>query len=176
MRRRTAEPLERCRQGFYPSPESYDRTQNRCYCVERKATLSAVTHVRRSPERQTRGGPGPIYGMTGRPLTDPFRRRHRRGVRTGRPRAARSSCRKRPARPPRRVVLHYDDLRTADTLSALAATATTGTGADSPRSVPVSVPRVQTGSARTDDECRSTPRSEITASRCASGPARCGGT
>jgi len=68
--------FERCREGFYPAPRSYDRTRAdfEYLAFYRTAPVSAVTHYARVAARteQTRGGPGPIDESDWEALIDPF--------------------------------------------------------------------------------------------------------
>lgn len=68
--------FERCREGFYPSPRSYDRTRADFgyMAFYRTAPVSAVTHYARVVNRveQTRGEPGPMDEGDWAALIDPF--------------------------------------------------------------------------------------------------------
>lgn len=68
--------FERCREGFYPAPRSYDRTRAdfEYMAFYRTAPVSAVTHYARVTARteQTRGGPGPMDESDWAALIDPF--------------------------------------------------------------------------------------------------------
>jgi len=68
--------FERCCSGFYPSPESYDRTSEafEYMAFYRTAPVSAVTHYGRVTARvdQTRGDPGPMDETDWVELIDPF--------------------------------------------------------------------------------------------------------
>jgi len=68
--------FERCRDGFYPAPHSYDRTQADVtyMALYRTAPVSAITHYARIVERteQTRGEPGRMDESDWEDLIDPF--------------------------------------------------------------------------------------------------------
>jgi hypothetical protein len=68
--------FERCREGFYPAPRSYDRTRADFgyMAFYRTAPVSAVTHYARVVNRveQTRGEPGPMDEGDWAALIDPF--------------------------------------------------------------------------------------------------------
>jgi hypothetical protein len=68
--------FERCREGFYPAPRSYDRTRADFdyMAFYRTAPVSAVTHYARVVDRveQTRGEPGPMDEADWAALIDPF--------------------------------------------------------------------------------------------------------
>jgi len=68
--------FERCREGFYPAPRSYDRTRADFDYIAfyRTAPVSAVTHYARVVDRveQTRGEPGPMDEADWAALIDPF--------------------------------------------------------------------------------------------------------
>ena len=68
--------FERCRDGFYPAPRSYDRTQADVtyMALYRTAPVSAITHYARIVERteQTRGEPGRMDESDWEDLIDPF--------------------------------------------------------------------------------------------------------
>ena len=68
--------FERCRDGFYPSPESYPRTRKsfEYMAFYRTAPVSSITHYARISDRvnQTRGGPGPMDEADWTALIDPF--------------------------------------------------------------------------------------------------------
>ncbi|RLM59248.1 hypothetical protein DVK02_00395 [Halobellus sp. Atlit-31R] len=68
--------FDRCRAGFYPAPRSYDRTRaNFSYMAfYRTAPVSAITHYARVTDRteQVRGEPGPMADADWEALIDPF--------------------------------------------------------------------------------------------------------
>ncbi|WP_193309721.1 hypothetical protein [Halorubrum halophilum] len=68
--------FERCREGFYPAPRSYDRTRAdfEYMAFYRTAPVSAVTHYARVTARteQTRGERGPMDEADWAALIDPF--------------------------------------------------------------------------------------------------------
>ncbi|ELZ24940.1 hypothetical protein C475_11905 [Halosimplex carlsbadense 2-9-1] len=68
--------FERCREGFYPAPASYDRTDEpfEFMAFYRTAPVSAVTHVARVVERvdQHRSEPGPLSERDWTATIDPF--------------------------------------------------------------------------------------------------------
>ncbi|QKG92260.1 hypothetical protein EXE43_23030 [Halorubrum sp. SS5] len=68
--------FERCRDGFYPAPRSYDRTRADFdyMAFYRTAPVSAVTHYARVVDRteQARGDPGPMDEGDWAALIDPF--------------------------------------------------------------------------------------------------------
>ncbi|SDY50376.1 hypothetical protein [Halobellus clavatus] len=68
--------FERCRNGFYPAPRSYDRTREPFdfLALYRTAPVSAVTQYAPVTDRieQTRGGPGPMSEADWAATVDPF--------------------------------------------------------------------------------------------------------
>ena len=68
--------FERCLDGFYPAPRSYDRTRADFdyMAFYRTAPVSAVTHYARVVDRteQTRGEPGAMGEADWEALIDPF--------------------------------------------------------------------------------------------------------
>lgn len=68
--------FQRCRDGFYPSPRSYDRTRQpfEFMAFYRTAPVSAVTHYARVTGRveQERGAPGPMDEADWEAAIDPF--------------------------------------------------------------------------------------------------------
>ena len=68
--------FERCREGFYPAPRSYERTRTEFAYMAfyRTAPVSAITHYARVTDRteQRRGTPGPMDENDWTALIDPF--------------------------------------------------------------------------------------------------------
>jgi hypothetical protein len=68
--------FERCREGLYPAPRSYDRTREPFDYMGfyRTAPVSAVTHYGRVTDRieQRRGDPGPLSEADWQTLIEPF--------------------------------------------------------------------------------------------------------
>lgn len=71
-----ADTFDRCREGFYPAPASYPRT-NASFdymAFYRTAPVSSLTHYARITDRvpQSRGAPGPMDADDWAELIDPF--------------------------------------------------------------------------------------------------------
>lgn len=68
--------FERCRDGFYPAPRSYDRTRTEFEYMAfyRTTPVSSITHYARVTARteQARGDPGPMDEADWATLIDPF--------------------------------------------------------------------------------------------------------
>lgn len=68
--------FERCRDGYYPAPRSYERTRREFdhMAFYRTAPVSAVTHYAPVTGRveQARGDPGPMTDADWEALIDPF--------------------------------------------------------------------------------------------------------
>lgn len=68
--------FERCREGFYPAPRSYDRTRAEFEYMAfyRTEPVSAITHYASVTARteQVRGDPGPMDEADWAALIDPF--------------------------------------------------------------------------------------------------------
>ncbi len=68
--------FQRCREGLYPAPRSYDRTRRpfEFMAFYRTAPVSAVTHYARVTDRveQERGVPGPMEAADWAATIDPF--------------------------------------------------------------------------------------------------------
>lgn len=68
--------FDRCRDGIYPSPKSYDRTRAdfEYMAFYRTAPVSGITHYATVKNRteQTRGEPGPMNEKDWQKLIDPF--------------------------------------------------------------------------------------------------------
>lgn len=68
--------FQRCRQGFYPAPRSYERTRRsfEYMAFYRTAPVSSVTHYARVTDRaeQRRGADGPMDDDDWVALIDPF--------------------------------------------------------------------------------------------------------
>ncbi|WP_128225667.1 hypothetical protein [Halobacteriaceae bacterium SHR40] len=68
--------FERCRAGFYPAPQSYDRTTTpfEYMAFYRTAPVSAITHYATVTDRieQRRGDAGPMGEADWQDMIDPF--------------------------------------------------------------------------------------------------------
>ncbi len=68
--------FQRCRDGIYPVPQSYPRTQRAVsyLALYRTAPVAAITHYARVTDRieQRRGEPGPLDETDWEDLIDPF--------------------------------------------------------------------------------------------------------
>ena len=68
--------FDRCRDGFYPAPRSYERTRRDfdCMAFYRTDPVSSITHYAPVTGRveQTRGEPGPMDEDDWEALIDPF--------------------------------------------------------------------------------------------------------
>ncbi|MFC7071912.1 hypothetical protein ACFQJ7_10730 [Halovenus rubra] len=68
--------FERCRDGFYPCPQSYPRTRKsfEFMAFYRTAPVSSITHYAQITDRvtQTRERPGPMSEDDWKTLIDPF--------------------------------------------------------------------------------------------------------
>ncbi len=71
-----SDTFERCREGFYPAPQSYGRTRAdfQYMAFYRTAPTSSITHYAEVTSRvdQRRGGPGPMNERDWEELINPF--------------------------------------------------------------------------------------------------------
>jgi hypothetical protein len=122
--------FERCREGVYPAPASYDRVDEPFDYMGfyRTAPVSAVTHYARVTGRvdQRRGGPGPLIAADWEALVDPFSSENRVVVFELGDLVPLDAPVENDGTGVRGAwYCTVDDLRTSTTLSALAARATT---------------------------------------------------
>ncbi|MEZ3117619.1 hypothetical protein RYH80_17010 [Halobaculum sp. MBLA0147] len=120
--------FERCREGFYPSPQSYDRTREsfEWMAFYRTAPTSAITHYARVTERtvEDRDEPGTMDETDWEELIDPFSEERRVTVFHLGELVPLENPVANDANGVRGAWYHtVDDLRAADTVSDLAARA-----------------------------------------------------